>query len=64
MGRGSDLELGVDFEARNKDMEIARLRKKVKKLQKAVRLFTAIVEGKTAISWLERHIDSLMEQEP
>lgn len=64
MGRGSeDLEMGIDFEARNKDMEIAILRKKVKKLQKAVRLLTAVIEGKRAMSWLCRHIDDLMEQE-
>ena len=65
MGRGSeDFELGVDFEIRNKDMEIRRLRKKVRKLQKAMSMTAAMVEGEAAKKWLERHIDSLMEQEP
>lgn len=65
MGRGSeDLELGVDFEARNKDMEICHLKKKVKKLQKALHLMVVMAEGKSATKWLNKNIDSLMEQEP
>lgn len=64
MGRGSeDLELGIGFEARNKDMEILRLKKKVKKLQKAVRLLTMVIESKVGMKWLEKNADYLMEKE-
>lgn len=65
MGRGSeDLEMGIDFEARNKDMEIARLKKKVRKLQKAVHILTMTIESKAGMKWLAKNVDSLMEQEP
>lgn len=65
MGRGSeDLEIGIDFAARNKDMEICHLKKKVKKLQKALHLMVVMAEGKSATKWLNKNIDSLMEQEP
>lgn len=58
-----DLDVGIDFETRSKDMEIYRLRKKVRKLQKAVALMSTMIEGLTAAKWVGRHIESLMEAE-
>lgn len=57
------LEVDIDFEVRNKDMEIYRLRKKVRKLQKAVALMSTMIEGLTAAKWVGKHIESLMETE-
>lgn len=58
-----DLDVGIDFETRSKDMEIYRLRKKVRKLQKAVALMSTMIEGLTAAKWVGKHIESLMETE-
>lgn len=57
-------EVSISFQERNRDMEIERLRKKVRKLQKAIRCQMDIFDAIGALRWLDRHIGELMEPEP